>query len=437
MKQRALTVIAQIKRDQVDSLRGLLNQIGDDISGNPHIRFQEIPTIHFARWVIIPEDAEKGYAPHLAMEANYDGDLDDLLDAFMQNAANGFDQIYGKCEGYPSAGTANREQFKKYFRQRMIPYNAFYMAYSGRSVREIQNNTLLRQSIEGFLDEQGDSGALKGLSAADVRRRIQDFLRSSQIPGVATNPLNISFAMRTVWLIVALVVALLLLLPFPVFFLPLPLVVRVLLFLTPLLLVGLFLLVLRMKEKKDAQIPVNFVHVDDAIFSRENYKVQNQLTHLVEIKEGAFRLYTLKSVLWVINLAARLFWYKGSLGGIPTIHFARWVMIDNSRRLLFFSNFDGSWENYLGDFIDKAAVGLTAVWSNTKGFPKTEFLLFKGARDEERFKEWARAQQVPTQVWYSAHPNETVRNILDNVTLRNQVEPTLNATQTESWLRLL
>ena len=141
-------------------------------------------------------------------------------------------------------------------------------------------------------------------------------------------------------------------------------------------------------------------------------------------------------MLWVINLAARLYWYKGSLGGIPTIHFARWVMIDNSRRLLFFSNFDGSWENYLGDFIDKAAVGLTAVWSNTVEFPKTEFLLLKGAKDEERFKEWARAKQVPTQVWYSAHANETVKNILDNFTMRNQIEPALNAADTESWLRL-
>jgi len=440
MKQRALTVISPIKPNQDGSLLELLNLIGDNIGhaeANQYIPFYDIPTIHFARWVIIPEDAARGYRPYLAMEANYDGDLDDLLDAFIEHAASGFDQIYGHCEGYPSAGTANKEQFKKYFRKHMIPYNAFYMAYTGRSAREIHNNTRLRQSIGGFLDEQGDHGNFEGLTAAEVRRRIQGFLHSPQSAGLETNPLKLSFVMRHIGLIVGLVVALLILLPFPVFFLPLPLIVRVLLFLTPLLLVGLFLLVLRKREKQDAQISVKFEELKVGISSRENHKVQNQLTHLVEIKDGAFRLYTLKFVLWVINLAARLYWYKGSLGGIPTIHFARWVMIDNSRRLLFFSNFDGSWENYLGDFIDKAAVGLTAVWSNTKDFPKTEFLLFKGARDEERFKEWARNQQVPTQVWYSAHPNETVRNILDNVTLRNQVEPTLNAAQTESWLRLL
>jgi hypothetical protein len=109
---------------------------------------------------------------------------------------------------------------------------------------------------------------------------------------------------------------------------------------------------------------------------------------------------------------AREFFTRGSLGGISSIHFARWVLIDEGRRLLFFSNYDGSWESYLGDFIDKAALGLTSIWSNTEEFPKTKFLLFKGARDEERFKAWTRAHQIPTQLWYSAYPDLTVQNIL-------------------------
>jgi hypothetical protein len=190
-----------------------------------------------------------------------------------------------------------------------------------------------------------------------------------------------------------------------------------------------------MHERQDDQMKVKFVEVKEGIFQRENYKVQNQLTHLVEIKPGLFRRYTLKTVLFVVNLGAKYIWYKGYLGSIPTIHFARWAIIDDNRRLLFFSNFDGSWENYLGDFIDKAAVGLTAVWSNTVEFPTTKFLILKGARDEERFKEWARAKQIPTQVWYSGHPNETARNILNNVEIRNNVEPPLDEKQTEAWLQ--
>src|SRR5215510_12284519 len=78
-------------------------------------------------------------------------------------------------------------------------------------------------------------------------------------------------------------------------------------------------------------------------------------------------------------------------------HFAGWVLLPNTDKLLFFSNYGGSWGSYLEDFITKAANGLTGVWSNTVGFPKTENLFTNGAKDGERFKYWARRQQQPTR----------------------------------------
>ena len=38
------------------------------------------------------------------------------------------------------------------------------------------------------------------------------------------------------------------------------------------------------------------------------------------------------------------------------------------------SNFDGTWERYLEDFIELAYPGLNGIWSNTVGFPKTRDL---------------------------------------------------------------
>ncbi len=440
MEQTTLTVITPIKEGEIGPLKDLLNKIGDDIKDNDYIKFTSLPTTHFARWVIIPEDKGKRYKPYLAFESNFDGGVNDYLDDFADRAGDGLDQIYGKCEGYPAEGTKNRKAFKKYMRDHSLKYSARYIAYRGRKVKDIHNNTRVRDRIETFLDDGYDSHALDGVSEAELRRKIQGFLRDEQSkdPTLATAPVIISYSWRKVALVLSLAAALLTLFPFPVFFLPLPLWARLLLFFTPLLLLGLFLLVLRMHEKADEakkdQQSMEFVSVEEAIFSRENHQVQNQLTHIVEIKRGKFRLYTLKAVLWIINLAAKLYWYKGELGSIPTIHFARWVILDN-KRLLFFSNFDGSWENYLGDFIDKAAVGLTGVWSNAVEFPKTRFLVLDGATDEERFKEWAREKQIPTQVWYSAHANETVKNILNNFEIRNNIENGLNQQQTEQWLQ--
>jgi hypothetical protein len=106
-------------------------------------------------------------------------------------------------------------------------------------------------------------------------------------------------------------------------------------------------------------------------------------------------------------------------------------------RLLFFSNYDGSWESYLGDFIDKASLGLSAVWSNTEGFPRTRWLIKEGSRDEERFKRWTRDHQLPTPIWYSAYPDRSVQNVLDDARFREDALRPLDETGAREWLKAL
>ena len=70
--------------------------------------------------------------------------------------------------------------------------------------------------------------------------------------------------------------------------------------------------------------------------------------------------------LFVINLLSRFWFNVGTLGEIPTILSARWVLIDGGRRLLFLDNYGGAWDSYLNEFIDLTAVkGLNAIWTNT------------------------------------------------------------------------
>jgi hypothetical protein len=169
----------------------------------------------------------------------------------------------------------------------------------------------------------------------------------------------------------------------------------------------------------------------------EDHLIQNQMTDVVFVKRGLFRQLLLRSVLWTINWLARHVYNKGELGGIPSIHFARWVIFDEGRRLAFFSNFDGSWESYLDDFIDKAAGGLTAVWSNAYQFPKSYLLYFGGARDEQKFKHYVRDTQMPTQVWYSAYPDLSVQNVNDNARVRKMLSGNPSLKEVETCLRLL
>ena len=198
---------------------------------------------------------------------------------------------------------------------------------------------------------------------------------------------------------------------------------------------GIGLIILRYKEKTDKIFPRT--RYDDRakkLMAREDKVVQNQMTNLVDMKPGLFRLLTDKFFLSVVETLARYKFTKGKLADIPTIHFARWVYVDNNRGLLFFSNYGSSWESYLGDFIDKAAVGLTGVWSSSVLYPRTRFLVLDGATDEERFKTWARAQQMPTDVWYTAYKTLTVKNIINNKEIRKGLSGHMTTEQARQWL---
>lgn len=164
---------------------------------------------------------------------------------------------------------------------------------------------------------------------------------------------------------------------------------------------------------------------------------QNHLSSVIPVKPGMTRAVVLPLVLFVLNNVARIRFTQGKLGSIPSIHFAHWSLVDDRRHLLFLSNFDGSWESYLGEFIDKAAIGLTAVWSNTVNFPRTRFLVRGGATDGPRFRQWARASQCGTAVWYTAYPALTMTLIDNNSALREDLFRDLDNEATAQWLRRL
>jgi hypothetical protein len=204
--------------------------------------------------------------------------------------------------------------------------------------------------------------------------------------------------------------------------------------LIPVLIV--WVIVLRGKERSDPAITTlgDKAHVQELVRREDRtHVVQNHMASIAPIKPGWFRRATLRGVLWFINLAARTI-NDGQLSGIPSIHFAHWSMIDGGRRLLFLSNFDGSWENYLDDFIDKASSGLTAIWSNTGAFPRTRFLVLGGARDGARFKAVARQSQTYTNVWYSAYTHLTVQAIDNNSSIREDLFTSLDEAKNRAWL---
>lgn len=197
---------------------------------------------------------------------------------------------------------------------------------------------------------------------------------------------------------------------------------------------------LRRREKSDQpddSVPNQDV-LSEAVANEDSQStVYNHLTGVSRMKPGKLRALTLRLAFWVIGQFAARNFKPGHLGDLGTIHFARWARLPGTDKLLFFSNYGGSWESYLEDFITKAASGLTSVWSNTAGYPRTRFLFFDGATDGDRFKRWARRQQIPTRFWYAANPSVSTARIRTNAAIRNGLARVATHDEAQAWLALL
>jgi hypothetical protein len=157
--------------------------------------------------------------------------------------------------------------------------------------------------------------------------------------------------------------------------------------------------------------PVPTIRHLNEVEAREDRTLQNHLVVLSRLKDGPLRIRTLRRVLRGVSLLVKVYFNRGDLGGIRTIHFAQFTILEDvePKRLLFLSNYDSAFGSYLQEF--NQVLGVTAVWSNCVGFPPAFGLVGGGASDEQPFKQFGRRDQVPTLGWYSAYPRLFIRDI--------------------------
>ncbi|WP_207538261.1 hypothetical protein [Sabulicella rubraurantiaca] len=180
-------------------------------------------------------------------------------------------------------------------------------------------------------------------------------------------------------------------------------------------------------------------HVDERLLRemvrREDWVAQNHMGSIVLIKPGVLRSIIIRAGHLGLGLVLRVVATDGYLGTMRTVHFAHWAFLNNGSRLLFFSNFDHSWDSYLDDFIEKAAGGLTLAWGCGVGFPPTRFLIYDGARHGRRFKNWALASRAVSRFWYSAYPTLTVDQIERNNRIADGLRrPELSEVEARAWI---
>jgi hypothetical protein len=392
------------------------------------VPFGRFDRLHLARFVVLEDPtlddiAVYGLAPTpipptLAFFADCDGSADEFLVEFSRHAERGLRQIFSHCVGFSDAA-----DLVDFMRRHLQAPAASYVNWIGRTVRQIREEAALRVALTDYLD--ANAATLSRAEPNLVRRELVAFIDRQKRDGslVLTPPQPTPAGWYILNLLHLIGVPLVLVIASPILLLYLP----------------FFLWQLRSREPHDPEIlPRPGPRRRAAIAAREDHDVTNPYIVCGYLKPGLFRLSTVVFLLWLVDYGARHIYNRGHLARVQTIHFARWVFLNSRRQMFFASNYDGSLESYMDDFINKVGWGLNLLFSNGVGYPRTDWLLLGGSSNEQKFKYFIHRHQIPVQVWYKAYPGLTAFDLLRNARLREGLErPSMTDAEIREWLALL
>ena len=107
----------------------------------------------------------------------------------------------------------------------------------------------------------------------------------------------------------------------------------------------------------------------------------------------------------------------GGLLGLSIIHFARWIIIRRNQwpdlgqgkqqlkndYMLFCSNFNGTWDQYIDAFSDGIPDGLDLLWISSTRYPHSVPI--------SPFKGYIRVNQIDTDYYYNSVPGAAQRDV--------------------------
>ena len=430
--QSNFMLLAPIIPERETELRELLDSMnrgpGQVDPNNSLLPFAEFDTLHFARFVILDDKTTddvrvyglppRKYPLYLAFLGDVDGDVNAFLGNLIKRAGEGLRRIFSYCQGFgPDTDLLD------WMKQHDAPPIAAYVNWRGRTVRQIREEAALYDAIENYIENH--LAGLNELAPRELHDKLRTFVNAEQSAGRLTlskqSPTPLGWQIKNLAHMIG----------FPL----------VGLLLSPALLVAapFYVFALRRLEKSDPVVcPTAEQKYSENLSSFEDHDVTNQFSAMGSLKPGLVRLLTTVGVLKTVNYGARHITRPGRLGRIRSIHFARWVFVAGRERMIFCSNYDGSVESYMDDFINKTGFGLNASFSNGIGYPRTNWLVRDGCVDERNYKEYLRRHTLPSQVWYKAYPGLSAVDLERNTRIRQGLEmSSMTAEQARDWVALL
>ena len=346
------------------------------------------------------------------------GTLESFLEQLAYRAPEGLRTLFSCCADFNA-----QSDLVRWMQEHEAPPIANYVNWHGRTVVRAREEANLHDAIESYLE--ANAAALADLAPFEVHQQLRQFVQDEKAAGRLTltteEPTPFGWWIMNMLHLVGMPLLFLIALPFLVILSP------------------FYLWRLRRLEKTDPELCARVDQAySDGLAQAEDRLVTNQFTAMGSLKPGLVRLVTTIGILWTVNWGARHLFTRGRLARIRTIHFARWVFLDGRKRMVFFSNYDGTVESYMDDFINKTGFGLNMVFSNGIGYPRTNWLALDGCQDEQKYKDFLRRHTLPSQVWYKAYPGLTAIDLERNSRIRQGLESTsLDQEEAREWVALL
>jgi len=429
--QSNFMIVAPVAAGKTDDLRRLLASMngrpGVVDPQNPLVPFAQLTRLHFARFLVL-EDVTLGditaynlprinYPTYLTFLGDFDGPFDTFLADLQHQAGEGLKRIFSYCDDFASGSDV-----LSWMKSHNVRPATIYVNWIGRTTQQVREEEALRQAMVKFIQE--NAASLWIMPSRQVYDKLTKFVKGEQQAGRITltppEPTPSGWKVRNFLNLVGVPVILLALSPFLFLYLP------------------FFLFQLRRREKSDPEIAprIDPAHARQ-LADLEDHDIANQFSAMGSVKPGLFRRWALTFFLWVVNYTTRHIYNRGRLARVTTIHFARWVFLDGKKRLLFASNYDGSLESYMDDFINKVAFGLNLVFGNGIGYPRTNWLILDGAKDEQKFKYYIRRHELTTEVWYNAFPGLSNLDLQRNMLIRQGLDhPYMTDGELQQWLQM-
>lgn len=143
---------------------------------------------------------------------------------------------------------------------------------------------------------------------------------------------------------------------------------------------------------------------------------------------------------------------QSDLKNLSFIHFARWVMVGRRQfprlsekqppeelrydYLLFFSNFNGTWNQYIDAFSAVLSVGLNLIWRWSEKYP--------GSRPVTAFKRYIALVQFDTDYYYNVYPEAATNDVKAALRVQDALDQFAGASQSlspadfeKAWLEFM